>query len=173
MGFNRTLERVLAMDPDRLSIYNYAHLPSLFKPQRRIPTPTCRRPIPPADSRAGHPQADRGRLRLHRHGPLSPSPTTNWPSPSARGACTAISRAIRPTPTAICWPSASRRSARSGRPTARTSRRSTNTTTASTTDPAGLPRHRAERRRHPAALDHPGADVPLRTVDRSRSRSPT
>ncbi|MDR2188831.1 MAG: oxygen-independent coproporphyrinogen III oxidase [Azonexus sp.] len=36
MGFNRTLERVLAMDPDRLSIYNYAHMPSLFKPQRRI-----------------------------------------------------------------------------------------------------------------------------------------
>lgn len=36
MGFNRTLERVLAMDPDRLSIYNYAHLPGLFKPQRRI-----------------------------------------------------------------------------------------------------------------------------------------
>ena len=36
MGFNRTLERVLAMDPDRLSIYNYAHLPTLFKPQRRI-----------------------------------------------------------------------------------------------------------------------------------------
>ena len=36
MGFNRTLERVLAMDPERLSIYNYAHLPGLFKPQRRI-----------------------------------------------------------------------------------------------------------------------------------------
>jgi len=36
MGFNRTLERVLAMDPDRLSIYNYAHLPIHFKPQRRI-----------------------------------------------------------------------------------------------------------------------------------------
>jgi oxygen-independent coproporphyrinogen-3 oxidase len=46
MGFNRTLERVLAMDPDRLSIYNYAHLPSLFKPQRRILEPTCRRPTP-------------------------------------------------------------------------------------------------------------------------------
>ena len=39
MGFNRTLERVLAMDPDRLSIYNYAHLPTLFKPQRRIAEP--------------------------------------------------------------------------------------------------------------------------------------
>ena len=36
MGFSRTLERVLAMDPERLSIYNYAHLPGLFKPQRRI-----------------------------------------------------------------------------------------------------------------------------------------
>ena len=36
IGFNRTLERVIGMDPDRLSIYNYAHLPSLFKPQRRI-----------------------------------------------------------------------------------------------------------------------------------------
>lgn len=35
-AFARTLDRVLAMDPDRLSIYNYAHLPSLFKPQRRI-----------------------------------------------------------------------------------------------------------------------------------------
>jgi oxygen-independent coproporphyrinogen-3 oxidase len=34
--FARTLERVLAMDPDRLSIFNYAHLPKLFSPQRRI-----------------------------------------------------------------------------------------------------------------------------------------
>jgi oxygen-independent coproporphyrinogen-3 oxidase len=35
-GFERTLTRILEMAPDRLSIYNYAHLPSLFKPQRRI-----------------------------------------------------------------------------------------------------------------------------------------
>ncbi|WP_371325177.1 oxygen-independent coproporphyrinogen III oxidase [Dechloromonas sp. ZY10] len=47
MGFNRTLERVLAMDPDRLSIYNYAHLPSLFKPQRRI----AEDDLPSADSK--------------------------------------------------------------------------------------------------------------------------
>ncbi len=39
MGLNMTRERVLAMDPDRLSIYNYAHLPTLFKPQRRIAEP--------------------------------------------------------------------------------------------------------------------------------------
>jgi oxygen-independent coproporphyrinogen-3 oxidase len=31
-----TLERVIAADPDRLSIYNYAHMPTLFMPQRRI-----------------------------------------------------------------------------------------------------------------------------------------
>ena len=47
MGFNRTLERVLAMDPERLSIYNYAHLPSLFKPQRRIAEPD----LPSADTK--------------------------------------------------------------------------------------------------------------------------
>ena len=35
-GFDRTLDRVLEASPDRLSIYNYAHLPTLFKPQRRI-----------------------------------------------------------------------------------------------------------------------------------------
>ncbi|MDO8414017.1 MAG: oxygen-independent coproporphyrinogen III oxidase [Gallionellaceae bacterium] len=35
-GFSHTLDRVIAADPDRLAIYNYAHLPALFKPQRRI-----------------------------------------------------------------------------------------------------------------------------------------
>lgn len=35
-GFGRTLDRVIATDPDRLSIYNYAHMPTVFKPQRRI-----------------------------------------------------------------------------------------------------------------------------------------
>ena len=35
-GFDRTLDRILSADPDRLAIYNYAHLPHIFKPQRRI-----------------------------------------------------------------------------------------------------------------------------------------
>lgn len=35
-GFGQTLDRVLAMQPDRLSVYNFAYLPTLFKPQRRI-----------------------------------------------------------------------------------------------------------------------------------------
>ena len=34
--FNRTLSRVIAAGPDRIAIYNYAHLPTRFKPQRRI-----------------------------------------------------------------------------------------------------------------------------------------
>ncbi len=35
-GFGRTLDRIIAVNPDRLSIYNYAHMPTVFKPQRRI-----------------------------------------------------------------------------------------------------------------------------------------
>jgi oxygen-independent coproporphyrinogen III oxidase len=35
-GFGVTLDKVIAANPDRLSIYNYAHMPTIFKPQRRI-----------------------------------------------------------------------------------------------------------------------------------------
>ncbi|MBK1722300.1 oxygen-independent coproporphyrinogen III oxidase [Thiocystis violacea] len=35
-SFSKTLERVIAVNPQRLSIFNYAHLPERFKPQRRI-----------------------------------------------------------------------------------------------------------------------------------------
>jgi len=34
--FATTIDRVLEMRPDRLSVYSYAHLPHVFKPQRRI-----------------------------------------------------------------------------------------------------------------------------------------
>ncbi|EGZ48194.1 oxygen-independent coproporphyrinogen III oxidase [Neisseria wadsworthii] len=33
-----TIETVLSLDPDRLALYHYAHLPHIFKPQRRIDT---------------------------------------------------------------------------------------------------------------------------------------
>ena len=46
-GFERTLDRIIAAAPDRLSVYNYAHLPGLFKPQRRIPEAE----LPNADQR--------------------------------------------------------------------------------------------------------------------------
>ena len=35
-SFQRTLETVLELSPDRLSVFNYAHLPERFMPQRRI-----------------------------------------------------------------------------------------------------------------------------------------
>jgi oxygen-independent coproporphyrinogen-3 oxidase len=35
-SFARTLDKILDISPDRLSVFNYAHLPELFKPQRRI-----------------------------------------------------------------------------------------------------------------------------------------
>ena len=35
-SFERTLDRIIEVNPDRLSVFNYAHLPQIFKPQRRI-----------------------------------------------------------------------------------------------------------------------------------------
>jgi len=35
-SFSATLDRIIEINPDRISIFNYAHLPELFKPQRRI-----------------------------------------------------------------------------------------------------------------------------------------
>jgi len=35
-SFVRTLDRIIDVGPDRLSVFNYAHLPERFKPQRRI-----------------------------------------------------------------------------------------------------------------------------------------
>jgi oxygen-independent coproporphyrinogen-3 oxidase len=36
MTMAQTLAKVIKADPDRIAVYNYAHLPHLFKPQRRI-----------------------------------------------------------------------------------------------------------------------------------------
>ena len=35
-SFARTLDQVIEIGPDRIALYSYAHLPSRFKPQRRI-----------------------------------------------------------------------------------------------------------------------------------------
>jgi oxygen-independent coproporphyrinogen-3 oxidase len=37
-SFNETLDKVIAASPDRLSVFNYAHLPERFKVQRQIRT---------------------------------------------------------------------------------------------------------------------------------------
>jgi oxygen-independent coproporphyrinogen-3 oxidase len=35
-SFRQTLDTIIGLSPDRISVFNYAHLPNLFKPQRRI-----------------------------------------------------------------------------------------------------------------------------------------
>jgi len=35
-SFSQTLQRIIEISPDRISLFNYAHMPTLFKPQRRI-----------------------------------------------------------------------------------------------------------------------------------------
>jgi oxygen-independent coproporphyrinogen-3 oxidase len=35
-SYSETLDKVLAVSPDRFSIFNYAHLPTRFKTQRQI-----------------------------------------------------------------------------------------------------------------------------------------
>ena len=35
-SFSETLDKIIAVQADRLSVFNYAHLPEMFKPQRRI-----------------------------------------------------------------------------------------------------------------------------------------
>ncbi|MYN37955.1 oxygen-independent coproporphyrinogen III oxidase [Duganella sp. FT109W] len=46
-SMTQTLDKVIAASPDRIALYNYAHLPHIFKPQRRIadadmPTPAVK-----------------------------------------------------------------------------------------------------------------------------------
>ncbi|MFN3630495.1 MAG: oxygen-independent coproporphyrinogen III oxidase, partial [Casimicrobiaceae bacterium] len=42
-----TLERALSLEPDRIALFNYAHIPERFKAQRRIPTEA----LPPIELR--------------------------------------------------------------------------------------------------------------------------
>lgn len=43
-SFEQTLETIIDMRPDRIAVYNYAHLPERFKPQRRIDAATLPSP---------------------------------------------------------------------------------------------------------------------------------
>ena len=70
-GFSATLDKVIAASPDRIALYSYAHVPHLFKPQRRIDVDRAAGAGDEArDPRARDREARRGRLRLHRDGPL-------------------------------------------------------------------------------------------------------
>ena len=70
-GFSATLDKVIAASPDRIALYSYAHVPHLFKPQRRIDVDDAAGARDEArDPRARDREARRGGLPLHRDGPL-------------------------------------------------------------------------------------------------------
>jgi oxygen-independent coproporphyrinogen-3 oxidase len=47
-SFRRTVEQTIAAGPDRIALYHYAHLPAVFKPQRRI----AEAELPASDAKA-------------------------------------------------------------------------------------------------------------------------
>jgi oxygen-independent coproporphyrinogen III oxidase len=47
--FATTLERTLSLEPDRIALFNYAHIPERFKAQRRIPSES----LPSIEERVG------------------------------------------------------------------------------------------------------------------------
>ena len=96
-SFHHTLEEVLKTDPARLSIFNYAHLPSRFAAQHKLKEADMPAPwekLAMLQDTIAFPH--RPGLSVHRHGTTSPSRTTSWRWPSARASCTATSRAIPP-----------------------------------------------------------------------------
>ena len=102
-GFGRTLEQVLALRPDRLAVYGYAHLPHLFRAQkqideRRLPSPEDKLALLGLAVEKLSPQATstsawiilRCRKKISR-------------ARSVPASCIATSWAIPPMPTPICW----------------------------------------------------------------------
>ena len=70
ISFNRTLERVISANPDRISIYNYAHLPGLFKPHGASTRLIYQTPRPVWTYSNWQSKTDRGWLSLYWHGSL-------------------------------------------------------------------------------------------------------
>ncbi len=62
-AFSHTLDQVVTLNPDRVAVYGYAHLPEMFKAQRQIGDA-----VGPVRLRRGATVG--GRLRLCRHGSL-------------------------------------------------------------------------------------------------------
>lgn len=65
----QTVRKVIQANPDRIALYNYAHKPELFKPQRRI----AEQDLPSTQMRLDmlsleHRCINRCRIRVYRHG---------------------------------------------------------------------------------------------------------
>jgi oxygen-independent coproporphyrinogen-3 oxidase len=121
-SFARTVRQVALLRPDRIALYGYAHLPTRFKPQRRIVSAelACWRRHWPVLSAMVTSTSAWTTSRCRK---------TALPRPSARAGCTATSRATARNRTAISSGWACRPSRAWAPPTARTPRPSTSTTT--------------------------------------------
>jgi oxygen-independent coproporphyrinogen-3 oxidase len=119
-GFGATLDKVIALSPDRLALYSYAHLPGAFKPQRRI----AEAELPDGEDKLAILTLAIERLREAGYVYVGMDHFAKPDDPLAiarsGGGCSATSRATPRSPTATCCPSASRRSAAWARPTTRT-----------------------------------------------------
>ncbi|MGB8366378.1 MAG: oxygen-independent coproporphyrinogen III oxidase [Rhizomicrobium sp.] len=65
-GIERTVDEVLALDPDRLAIFGYAHVPHFKKHQNLIPVAA----LPGAEERFAQAEAARARLCGHGYVPI-------------------------------------------------------------------------------------------------------
>lgn len=102
-SFAFTLQRVAALRPDRLSVFNYAHLPSLFAAQRKIKEAD----LPDAEQKLAILQQTIQSLTEAGYQFIGmdhfAGRTTNWRWRNAKENCIAISRGIPPRAIPICW----------------------------------------------------------------------
>ncbi len=95
--FARTIDDVLALSPDRLSVFSYAHVPWLRPAQRIFETARSFRGPPRSWPCSQPPTRSSRRRAMSTSGwIISRGPTTNWRSRSAAAPFTAISRATAP-----------------------------------------------------------------------------
>jgi oxygen-independent coproporphyrinogen III oxidase len=118
-GFGRTLETVGGRAPGRLAIYGYAHMPHMFKAQRRSRTRCCPRRQPSWRCCNWRSKSSPPPATATSAWTTSRCRRTNcrWRRKTAR--CTATSWATPPTPTPTWSASASARSATSATASAR------------------------------------------------------
>lgn len=96
-SFARTVDEVIALQPDRLSVFNYAHLPERFMPQRRINADDLPSPGQKLEMLQRTTEQLAAAATAISAWTTSPCPTTSWPAPRKTAPCNAISRATPPT----------------------------------------------------------------------------
>jgi oxygen-independent coproporphyrinogen-3 oxidase len=118
-SFTRTVESVLALRPDRIALYSYAHLPTRLQAAdaHRVRRPSRRRDKA-RDPHARDRALQRRGLRVYRHGPLRAA-DDELARAQRNGTLIRNFQGYAVGPDTDLSPSASPRSPRSARPTAR------------------------------------------------------